>query len=79
MIGQPNTKAGGKKTRWGPVKAERRSSKIINDGRGSLEKANDKKNKEDLEDNYNKCKSGKNGKPTTSRMLKVVDKIRISL
>jgi hypothetical protein len=59
--------------------AERRSSRIINDGRTSLEKANDKKKKEDLEDNYNKGKSSKTDKPTNSRMLKVVDKIGISL
>jgi hypothetical protein len=32
-------KAAGQKSKWGPVLAERRSTRIRNDGRTSLEKA----------------------------------------
>jgi hypothetical protein len=45
-----------KRNKWGPVVAERRSLRIQNDGRTSLEKAKDNKKKEDLEEVYNKGK-----------------------
>jgi hypothetical protein len=48
--------ADAKRNKWGPVIAERRSLRIQNDGRTSLEKAKDNKKKEDLEEVYNKGK-----------------------
>jgi hypothetical protein len=56
---QMDNKIEGKKTKLGHMKAERRISRIRNDGRTSLEKAQDQKKKEDLEDAYNKGKSKK--------------------
>jgi hypothetical protein len=38
-----NHQAAGQKTKWGPVLAERRSTRIRNDGRTSLEKAQEQK------------------------------------
>jgi hypothetical protein len=52
---QGNKKIGNRKKKWGPILAERRSTRIRNDGRTSMEKAKDKK-KEDLEDPYKKGK-----------------------
>jgi hypothetical protein len=47
---------GRKKSRWGPMVAERRSIMIQNDGRTSLEKAQGNKMKDGLEDIYTKDK-----------------------
>jgi hypothetical protein len=54
---------GSKKSKWGPGQAGRRSSRIQNDERTSLEKAKANKKKGDLEENYTK---GKNVKPSNS-------------
>jgi hypothetical protein len=75
----PNMKHEGKKKMWGPIKVERRSTRIINDGTSSLEKTNDKKKMEDLGDNYNKGKPGKASRSNASRILNLADKIGISL
>jgi hypothetical protein len=45
-----------KRGAWVPVKAKRRSTRIRNDGRTSLEKAQDQKKREDLEE---ACNAGK--------------------
>jgi uncharacterized protein YgiB involved in biofilm formation len=47
---------GDKKSKWGPVVAGRRSSRIMNDGRSTLEKAQEIRKKVDLEANYEKSK-----------------------
>jgi hypothetical protein len=60
---------GSKKSKWGPVQVRRRSSRIQNDGRTSLEKAKPNKKKGDLEENYTK---GKNDKPSNSLSRKQV-------
>jgi hypothetical protein len=57
----------GKKAKWGPVIPERRSTRIRNDGRTSLEKAKDNKKNEDVEDVYMK---GKTSKPKKSLLYK---------
>jgi hypothetical protein len=51
-----DAKTGAKRGAWGPVKAKRRSTRIRNDGRTSLEKAQDQKKREDLEE---ACNAGK--------------------
>jgi hypothetical protein len=48
---------------------ERRSTRIRNDGRTSLEKAQEQKKKEDLEDNYTKGKNKKSCKTSTFKHL----------
>jgi hypothetical protein len=64
-------RAEGKKTKWGHVKAEGRSSRIRNDGRTSLEKAHDQK-KEDQQHSCNKGKSKKPSKISHTKQLKSV-------
>jgi hypothetical protein len=61
--------AEGKRSKWGPVLAERRSLRIQNDGRISLKKAKDNKKKEDLEEVYNKGKRKKPIKNNSSKNL----------
>jgi hypothetical protein len=53
--GRKKPSEGGKRSKWGHVVPER-SSRIANDGRTSLEKAKENKKKEDLEENYAKCR-----------------------
>jgi hypothetical protein len=59
----------GKKNKWGLVKAKRRSIRIRNDERTSLEKAQEQKKQEDLEDVYMKGKNRKPDKLSTSKHL----------
>jgi hypothetical protein len=51
------------------VLAERRSTRIRNDGRTSLEKDADNKKKVDLEENYNRGKIKKTSKSANSKHL----------
>jgi hypothetical protein len=65
--GQVKKERGVRKTsKWGPILPERRSTMIVNDGRSSLEKANDNKKKED---NYTQGKKKKVCKPVQSKYL----------
>jgi hypothetical protein len=49
-------KAETKRSKWDSVLAKRKSSRIRNDGRTIMEKAQENKKKEDLEDNYKRGK-----------------------
>jgi hypothetical protein len=59
----------GKRNKWGPVQVERRSTRFKNDGRTSLEKAQENKKKMDLEELYNKGKNKKPSKNLNSKHL----------
>jgi hypothetical protein len=62
------------------MKGERRSTRISNDGRTSMEKAQDNKKKEALEENYTKGKAKRTMNPITSKhVLNIVDVVDISL
>jgi hypothetical protein len=63
MVASAERGKGSKKSKWGPVQAERRSSRIQSDGRSSLEKAKSNKRKGDLEENYIK---DNNNRPSNS-------------
>jgi hypothetical protein len=61
--------AEGKRDKWGPVQVERRSTRIQNDGRTSLEKATANKKKGDLEEFYLKGNNKKDVKSINSKHL----------
>jgi hypothetical protein len=65
--------AKGKKPKWGPIFAERRSTRVKHDGRTSLEKAKDNKKKDEVDMNYNKGKK-KSSKPLNDKHLLHVTK-----
>jgi hypothetical protein len=78
-ISQPNMsqKAARQKSKWGPILAER-SIRIRNDGRTSLDKAQEQKKKEDLEDIYAKGKSKKHLKDSKN-FLQIATKVGVDL
>jgi hypothetical protein len=70
----------GKRIKWGSVLPERRSTRIMNDGITSLEKAKENKKKGDLEELYIKGKNAKPRKPTSSKhLLNVAKSIGVDL
>jgi hypothetical protein len=67
--GKKKAGAEGKRAKWGPVQAERRSTRIQNDGRTSLEKTTTNKKKGDLEEFYLKGNNKKAVKSINSKHL----------
>jgi hypothetical protein len=69
----------GKKSGWGPIFVERRSTRIREDGRTTMEKAKDNKKKEDLEENYTNGKKRSSKPMNDKHLLHVVKSVGVDL
>lgn len=70
------------KSKWGPVVAERRSTRCSNDTRPWQEKADELIKKKNLEDNYCSKLGGKKSQPSSSnveKITKIADVVNVNL
>jgi hypothetical protein len=78
--GEKSEEAVKKKNKWGPIRGERRSTRLANDSRPAMEKTKENKKKGDLEDNYNKGKTRNSSRSNSSKhVFNIIDAVGIKL